>query len=177
MEFPIRELLDYEQSVEWILTHFHPKGLRCPDCEQRVEKACEFRQTKRSELTVYRCRECERIYNLYTGTVFQGRHLLTPMKTKVTTISSAHTPPLPTAKTNGLEMMMAMASAKFTSTPPRACALMSVISYDPSKGFTKLISLAMSLSPNSNVILRLSIPLSLLPLLLTPFDPMSQQIF
>ena len=78
MEFPIQELLDYERSVDWILTHFHPQGLRCPDCGQAVEKAREFRQTKRSELTVYRCRACESIYNLYTGTVFQGRHLPPP---------------------------------------------------------------------------------------------------
>lgn len=75
MEFPIQELLGYQESVDWILSHFHPQGLRCPDCHQPVAKAREFRQTKRSELTVYRCRECERIYNLYTGTVFQGRHM------------------------------------------------------------------------------------------------------
>ncbi len=78
MEFPIQELLDYEQSVEWIISHFHPEGLRCPGCQEPVKKAREFRQTKRSELTVYRCRSCESIYNLYTGTVFQGRHLPPP---------------------------------------------------------------------------------------------------
>ena len=78
MEFPIQDLLGYEESVEWLLAHFHAEGLRCPECEQPVEKSREFRQTKRSELTVYRCRECESIYNLYTGTVFQGRHLPPP---------------------------------------------------------------------------------------------------
>lgn len=75
MEFPIQELLDYEQSVDWIKAHFHPEGLRCPECEASVENGREFRKTKRSELTVYRCRVCDRIYNLYTGTAFQGRHL------------------------------------------------------------------------------------------------------
>jgi hypothetical protein len=78
MKFPIQELLDYESSVAWILSHFHPQGLRCPDCHQPVDQAREFRQTKRSELVVYRCRGCESIYNLYTGTVFQGRHLPPP---------------------------------------------------------------------------------------------------
>ncbi len=39
-----------------------------------MEKAREFRQTKRSQLTVYRC-QCGKPYNLYTGTVFQQRHL------------------------------------------------------------------------------------------------------
>jgi transposase-like protein len=78
MEFPIQELLGYEESVEWILNHFHPQGLQCPTCQQPVQKAREFRQTKRSELTVYRCRQCESIYNLYSGTVFQGRHMPPP---------------------------------------------------------------------------------------------------
>jgi len=78
MEFPIHDLLGYEESVEWLLTPFHPAGLRCPECQQSVEKAREFRQTKRSKLTVYRCRQCESIYNLYTGTVFQGRHMPPP---------------------------------------------------------------------------------------------------
>lgn len=74
MEFPITELLDYERSVEWIVQHFHPDGFKCPDCEAPVETAREFRRTKCSQLTVYRCR-CGTAYNLYTGTVFQQRHL------------------------------------------------------------------------------------------------------
>jgi transposase-like protein len=78
MEFPIHDLLGYEESVEWLMVHFHPEGLRCPHCHQPVEKAREFRQTKRSDLTVYRCLKCESIYNLYTGTVFQGRHMPPP---------------------------------------------------------------------------------------------------
>ena len=98
MDFPTQKAPGYEQSVEWIMAHFHPDGLKCPDCEQPVESAREFRRTKRSELTVYRCRECESIYNLYTGTVFQGRHLTPPKvvmflrevrKDKPTTVLSA----------------------------------------------------------------------------------------
>jgi len=29
----------------------------------------------KSELKVYRCKDCQSIYNLYTGTVFQQRHV------------------------------------------------------------------------------------------------------
>ena len=72
-------LLDYERSVAWIEEYFHPDGFRCPNCKAQVEQAREFRQTERSQLTVYRCRVCETAYNLYTGTVFQQRHL-TPMQ-------------------------------------------------------------------------------------------------
>ena len=75
MEFPITELLGEEQSADWILKHFHPNGLACPGCLSGVEQARPFRTTKRSGLTVYRCRRCEAIYNLYSGTVFEHRHL------------------------------------------------------------------------------------------------------
>ena len=71
MEFPIIELLDYENSVKWILKYFHPKGLRYPKCQQALDHAREFRHTRTSELTVYRCNHCGMIYNLYTDTVFQ----------------------------------------------------------------------------------------------------------
>jgi transposase-like protein len=40
-----------------------------------VEHACEFRRTKTSGLVVYRCRLCHGVYTLYSGTVFEGRHL------------------------------------------------------------------------------------------------------
>lgn len=72
MEFPITELLDYENSVEWILKHFHPKGLKCPKCQKSVDQSRKFRRTRTSELEVHRCKDCGTIYNLYTGTVFQG---------------------------------------------------------------------------------------------------------
>jgi transposase-like protein len=71
MEFPITELLDYENSVEWIFNHFHPKGLKCPKCQKGLEQSRKFRNTRTSELEVYRCKDCGTIYNLYTGTVFQ----------------------------------------------------------------------------------------------------------
>lgn len=79
MEFPITELLDYENSVEWILKQFHPKGLKCPECQQTVEQSRKFRRTQTSELIVHRCNYCDTIYNLYTGTVFQGSQW-TPMQ-------------------------------------------------------------------------------------------------
>jgi len=75
MEFPITDLISKEQSEQWILEHFHPEGLKCPLCDASVEEARSFRTTDRSQLTVYGCRHCDQPYNLYTGTVFQQRHL------------------------------------------------------------------------------------------------------
>jgi transposase-like protein len=79
MEFPIVELLDHERSVAWIEEHFHPEGFKCPHCQAPFEQARPFRETKRSQLAVYRCQVCDTAYNLYTGTIFQQKHL-TPMQ-------------------------------------------------------------------------------------------------
>jgi len=75
MEFPITNLLSPEQSEQWLLEQFHPAGLTCPWCKSPVEQANVFRVTRKSELKVYRCKDCKSIYNLYTGTVFERRQL------------------------------------------------------------------------------------------------------
>jgi len=74
MDFPITELMDREACQEWILAHFHPDGFRCPHCQAGHDLARWFRRTKRSDLDVYRCKSCQGIYNLYSGTVLEGRH-------------------------------------------------------------------------------------------------------
>lgn len=73
MDFPIVDLLDDELSSQWLLKHFHPDGLKCARCGASLNQAREFRQTKTSQLTVYRCSVCQGIYNLYSRTVFEGR--------------------------------------------------------------------------------------------------------
>jgi len=73
MIFPITALLDDKQSEEWLLQHFHPEGLRCPKCGSTTSRI--FRKTKTSGLSVYRCLQCGGIYNLYSGTLFEKKHL------------------------------------------------------------------------------------------------------
>ena len=75
MEFPITNLLSPEQSEQWLLEHFHPTGLQCAGCKSSVERANVFRRTRKSELKVYRCKDCQSLYNIYTGTVFEQRQL------------------------------------------------------------------------------------------------------
>jgi transposase-like protein len=75
MEFPITELLDEESSLDWLNRHFHPQGMRCPSCGRADCEARPFRETACSRLVTYRCTGCETAYNLYTGTVFEGRQL------------------------------------------------------------------------------------------------------
>ena len=74
MDFPIKELMDREACLNWIEAYFHPEGLKCPHCSAEFEQARWFRKTKRSGLDVYRCQGCQGIYNLYSGTVFEGRY-------------------------------------------------------------------------------------------------------
>ncbi len=72
MDFPIESLMDEEKAEAWVLDHFHPQGLSCPNCQASVSEARIFRQTAISGLQVYRCKQCGSAYNLYTGTVFAG---------------------------------------------------------------------------------------------------------
>ena len=74
MDDPITDLLDDELCNKWLEKNFHPQGLKCPHCGAGLAQAREFRWTQRSRLRVYRCRRCQGIYNLYSGTVFEGRY-------------------------------------------------------------------------------------------------------
>lgn len=66
---------DEEEYGRQILRHFHPQGLRCPHCKATPKDGYFFRITQKSKLIVYRCRCCQGIYNLYSQTIFEARHL------------------------------------------------------------------------------------------------------
>ena len=72
MDFPIQSLIDEEQAEAWVLDHFHPQDLCCPTCQASVAEARNFRKTTTRGLQVYRCKHCQSIYTLYSGTVFAG---------------------------------------------------------------------------------------------------------
>jgi len=75
MDFPIIDLLDEEQSEAWLMKHFHPEGLKCPHCQADNAEGRYFRTNVGSGLEVYRCRQCDGIYHLYSGTMFEGSQL------------------------------------------------------------------------------------------------------
>lgn len=68
-------LLDAESCLAWLAKYFHPDGLHCTHCGTSVDYARLFRTTQRSKVPVYRCQQCQGIYTVYSGTVFQGTHL------------------------------------------------------------------------------------------------------
>ena len=74
MIFPITELLDEQESIEWVEKYFHPTGLSCPGCGSSPAQARRFRTHKRGSVD-YRCQQCQSVYNLYSGTVFAGSNL------------------------------------------------------------------------------------------------------
>jgi transposase-like protein len=75
IEFPIVDLMSSQSSYEWLLAYFHPQGMACVHCGAAQEAARKFRVTKSSQVADYRCRRCDKTYNVYSGTVFEGRHL------------------------------------------------------------------------------------------------------
>lgn len=75
MDFPIVDVFDDALSEAWLQKHFHPQGLQCPSCGVTVKEARRFRRAKRSRVTIQRCRNCETIYNVYSGTIFAGKQL------------------------------------------------------------------------------------------------------
>src|SRR5258707_9029409 len=75
IEFPIVELMSSQNSYEWLVEYFHPHGMACPHCRAALQEARAFRVTKSSQVPDYRCRKCDKTYNVYSGTVFEGRRL------------------------------------------------------------------------------------------------------
>ena len=73
MDFPLLDICDDELGEIWLRKHFHPQGLRCPKCSARVKQARVFGQTRRSHVTRYRCRDCQMVYTVYSGTVFASK--------------------------------------------------------------------------------------------------------
>jgi transposase-like protein len=52
----------------------HPGGLSCPGCGASKAVARIFRRSQRG-FSDYRCNACQRVYNLYSGTIFAGSRL------------------------------------------------------------------------------------------------------
>jgi transposase len=72
MDFPIQSFMDEDACYKFLLDLLHPEGLSCPRCRARDEFI--IHRYYREPVLDYRCRACGRVFNAWTGTVFQGTH-------------------------------------------------------------------------------------------------------
>lgn len=69
MDFPIAELMDEDACYSKLLAVLHPDGLACPRCGSA---RLGVHRRHRVPVLDYRCRDCRRVFNAYTGTALQG---------------------------------------------------------------------------------------------------------
>src|SRR4051812_16584799 len=67
IDFPIGELLDENECVEWLERYLHPNGLECPRCGSSERRMAQ----RNGRWTAYRCKACDRYHTILTGTVFE----------------------------------------------------------------------------------------------------------
>lgn len=70
MDFPLGSVLDPQRCYDWLVTVFHPRGLRCPN-GHGLDHAYVHKKD-RAPILDYRCKTCGRCFNVFTGTMFQG---------------------------------------------------------------------------------------------------------
>jgi len=70
MDFPIVDLMDQESCYRRLTDILHPEGIGCPRC--RRTEGLKVHRRNRWPVVDYRCPACGRVFNVFTGTVFQG---------------------------------------------------------------------------------------------------------
>ena len=74
MDFPILDLMAQDGCYHKLLDLLHPGGLVCPRCAARDGLNIHHHRPE-SAVVDYRCKGCRRVFNLFTGTPWQGTHL------------------------------------------------------------------------------------------------------
>jgi transposase-like protein len=72
MDFPIIDLMDQHACYQRLLDLLHPGGLTCPRCGSGRSRYTVHRRRAHSPVVDYRCQDCRRVFNLFTGTAWQG---------------------------------------------------------------------------------------------------------
>jgi transposase-like protein len=73
MEFRGVGFPDEEACFKALVRLVHPAGLRCPHCGRR-DHLRVYRRHKESWITDYRCWNCAKKFNAWSGTRLQGTH-------------------------------------------------------------------------------------------------------
>ncbi len=74
MDFPILDLMDEPACSQTLLDLLHPDGLTCPRCGAGRDRYTVHRRRGDPPVVDYRCKDCRRVFNLFTGTAWQGTH-------------------------------------------------------------------------------------------------------
>ena len=74
MDFPIIDLMDQEACRRKLFDLLHPEGFACPRCGAR-EGLNVHRRHPDSPVVDHRCKRCRRVFNMFTGTHWQGTQL------------------------------------------------------------------------------------------------------
>jgi transposase-like protein len=69
MDFPLLDLMDEQACYDWLLDQLHPDGLPCPGCGRTDRYAVH--RAHRDPVLDYRCHDCGRVFNAFTGTALQ----------------------------------------------------------------------------------------------------------
>lgn len=73
MEFPIQDLLDEDACYAFLVQQLHPTGLQCPNGHALAPQQAPHMRD-RAPVVDYRCRQCRRVFNALTGTLWQQTH-------------------------------------------------------------------------------------------------------
>jgi transposase-like protein len=73
MRFPIKEILNEEESYQYLRRVLQPERLRCPNGHRLPPDQAAHKYSKKG-IPSYRCRECGRVYNIFTDTVWARTH-------------------------------------------------------------------------------------------------------
>ena len=71
MRFPLDDLLDEDRCYAWLLRNLHPEGLHCPNGHDLRPDQCPHTRN-RAPVVEYRCRQCHRVFNVFTNTDLNG---------------------------------------------------------------------------------------------------------
>ena len=65
MDFPLTDLMDQDACYNRLIQALHPDGLACPRCGG---DRLGVHRRHREPILDYRCRDCRRVFNAFTGT-------------------------------------------------------------------------------------------------------------
>lgn len=74
MRFPLSDILSEQECYDYLMRILHQEGLKSPNYHPLpAHQAPQDRH--RAPIVDYRCRICGRVFNIFTGTIWQGTHL------------------------------------------------------------------------------------------------------